>query len=221
MKKIVGVIIGLVIIGLVFVVGLCFGISKIVQNRNQFQKQEKINQVDESQSEEKDNIKNESAEGAQENVPESDVAEEEQETETVYEIGESATLKDWEISVTDMQIVESIAADYGTFSPNESGNKYAQVFVTATNNGKQAERFLPTVGIGDDVNAKIIFGDGYEFSATNLLGYNNDIHDSTINPLSSQTGEIAFEIPPIVADSTDELFIEFSSGTDVVKIKIR
>lgn len=177
-----------------------------------------------NQAEEEDATKDESAESIQGEVSESDVAEEEQEkqeAETIYKIGESAALKDWEISVTDMQIVESIAADYGTFSPNESGNRYVQVFVTATNNGKQAGRFLPTIGIGDDVSAKIFFGDGYEFSATNLLGYSKEMHDTTVNPLSSQTGEIAFEVPEAVYASEDELQIHFISGNDAVKFKIR
>lgn len=48
--------------------------------------------------------------------------------------------------------------------------KDQNVFVTATNNGKQAKRFLPTVGLRDDVKAKVVFGDGYEFVGTNLLG---------------------------------------------------
>ncbi len=141
--------------------------------------------------------------------------------ETVYKIGESATLKDWGISVTSMQIVESIAADYGTFSPKESGNRYVQVFVTATNNGKQAESFLPIVGIGDYVRAKVVFGDGYEFVSTNLLGYDNDMHNSTINPLSSRTGEIVFEVPETVYASENELQLHFISGKDVIKFKIR
>ena len=145
----------------------------------------------------------------------------EESPETIYETGNSASLKDWTINVTDAQIVDSIAADYGSFEPKEEGNKFIQVFVTVNNDGKQADRFLPSYSIGDDVNAKILYSDGYEFTATNLLGYSNDLHDSTINPLSSQTGEIAFEIPSTVAESTDELLIQFSSGNDTLKFKVR
>ncbi|MCI9447481.1 MAG: DUF4352 domain-containing protein [Lachnospiraceae bacterium] len=152
---------------------------------------------------------------------EADNEEEEQKEETVYNIGETAALNDWEITVTDMKIAESIAADYGSFSPNDEGNKYVQVFVTATNNGKQAEDFLPIVGMGDDVNAKVVFGDGYEFVSTNLLGYGNDMHGSKVNPLSSQSGEIAFEVPEAVHASEDELQIHFLAGNDVIKFKIR
>ena len=145
----------------------------------------------------------------------------EESPETIYETGNSASLKDWTINVTDAQIVDSIAADYGSFEPKEEGNKFIQVFVTVNNDGKQADRFLPSYSIGDDVNAKILYSDGYEFTATNLLGYSNDLHDSTINTLSSQTGEIAFEIPSTVAESTDELLIQFSSGNDTLKFKVR
>lgn len=152
---------------------------------------------------------------------EAESQDEEQGEETVYNIGETATLNDWEITVTDMKIVESIAADYGSFTPNDEGNKYVQVFVTAKNNGKEAKDFLPIIGMGDDVNAKVVFGDGYEFVATNLLGYGNDMHGSKVNPLSSQSGEIAFEVPEAVHASEDELQIHFLSGNSVLKFKIR
>lgn len=145
----------------------------------------------------------------------------EETSETIYNIGDSASLKDWTISVTDAQIVDSISADYGAFNPNEEGNKFIQVFVTVNNDGKQADNFLPSISMNDNVSAKVLYSDGYEFTATNLLGYSNDLHDSTINPLSSQTGEIAFEIPSTVSDSEDELLIQFSSGNDLLKFKIR
>ena len=145
-----------------------------------------------------------------------------EEESTIYAINDVAVLKDWEISVTDMQIVESIpSGEYMKFDPQESGNKFAQVFVTVNNKGKAADSFLPSYGFGDDVNAKILYGDGYEFSATNLLGYSNELHDTSINPLSSKTGEIVFEVPEAVTSSEDELIIEFSAGQDSVKFKIR
>lgn len=168
------------------------------------------------------NSRNTSAPEISNEEPETSL-ETEESSETIYKIGESASLKDWTISVTDTKIVDSIASDYGygSFNPKEEGNKYAQVFVTVNNDGKQADNFLPTISIGKQVNAKILYADGYEFSATNLLGYSNDLHDSTINPLSSRTGEIVFEIPSTVAESEDELLIQFSLGNDIIQFKIR
>lgn len=162
----------------------------------------------------------EQADGSGESEGE-ETPEEAKEEETIYNIGDTTTLKDWQLSVTDVQIVDSIAADYGSFSPNEEGNKYVQVFATVTNNGKQAGSFLPMIGMGDDVSVKVFFGDGYEFVSTNLMGYSNDLHDSKVNPLSSQTGEIAFDVPETVASSQEELLIQFTSGNDSVKFKLR
>lgn len=141
-------------------------------------------------------------------------------TETIYNIGDTVSLKNWSIVTTDAKTVDKIYLDYGSFSP-DSGNMYAQVFVTITNNGKEADQFLPSFSTGDKVSAKLLYGDGYEFSATNLLGYDAEMHDSTINPLSSLSGEIAFEIPESVASSAEELLLQFKAGNDVVKIKIR
>lgn len=148
-------------------------------------------------------------------------SESETEVTAAYNIGDTAVLKDWEINLTDMQIVESITAGYLSFKPKEEGNKYMQVFLSVNNKGKEADTFCPSYGFGDDISAKVLYGDGYEFTATNLLGYDNDIHDSKVNPLSSQTGEIAFEIPDSVASAEDELIVQFSSGSDVVKFKVR
>ena len=164
---------------------------------------------------EKEDAESEAPEETEEESAES----EEEAEETIYNIGDSASLKDWEISVTDMQIVESISAAYGSFSPDEG--KYIQVFVTVVNNGKQADSFLPSIGMGDDVGAKIFFGDGYEFSSTYLLGYENEMHDSTLNPLSSKSGEIIFKVPEAVSDSEDELLMHFISGSDTLVFKIR
>ena len=131
-----------------------------------------------------------------EEVPDETVDEE----EIIYSIGETAQLKDWEITVTNAKTVDSISGEYMVFNPNDEGNTFAQIFVTVDNKGKQAGKFLPSFGYGDDVSVKLLYGDGYEFISTQLLGYNNDLHDSSINPLSSQSGEIAFEIPDAVAN---------------------
>ena len=151
-----------------------------------------------------------------------DVPEEtESKEEVVHSIGESVVLNDWEIAITDVKVVESVSSDYMIYEPKEEGNKFAQLFVTVQNKGKESDRFLPSFGYNDDVFVKLYYGDGYEFSATQLLGYDNDLHDSTINPLSSQSGEVAFEIPESVASASDEVIIKFIAGEDSISFKIR
>lgn len=174
-----------------------------------------------SQVQKEEDEKNVGTEKEDEEPTESNADTEKQDADTAYNIGDNATLGDWEVSVTDVKFVESITADYGTFSPDSEDSKYVQLFVIVTNNGKQADNFLPSFGFGDDVNAKVLYGEGYEFSATNLLGYSKEMHDSTINPLSSKEGEIAFEVPNSVTDADDELLAVFSSGNDSITFKIR
>lgn len=140
--------------------------------------------------------------------------------EHLYNIGETAILKDWKINVTDVQIIDSVNLDYIHYSPNE-GNKYLQITLTVTNLGTQADTFLPSFQYGSSVKSKVYYKKDYEFSASNLLGYKYDIHDSHINPLSSNTGEIVFEISEAVVNSTDGLTLEFISGKDTVQFKLR
>lgn len=145
----------------------------------------------------------------------------EAQSENQYNVGDTASLKNWEINVIDMQIVDSINMEFSHFSPKEEGNKFIQISLSISNLGKRSDTFLPYVQYGDSVRARIKFKNDYEFTATNLLGYENDLHNSTINPLSSRTGEIVFEIPSAVADSADELILEFISGREIVKFKLR
>lgn len=181
---------------------------------------------------ETEEVQNNATENSQENEDPENSDDEQEETgeeqeeivennDTVHIVGDNAELGNWNINVTNAQIVESIAGDYGSFSPKAEGSKYVHVFLTITNNGKETDRFLPSFGYGDDVYVKMLYGDGYEFSAVNLLGYSNDMHDSTINPLTSKDGEIAFEIPESVAEATDELLVSFISGNDSVIFQVR
>ena len=138
-----------------------------------------------------------------------------------FTLNEASTLGDWEITVTGMEIVNSIqSSQYTEFRPDE-GNKYIRVFVTISNNGKSADTFLPSYGIGDDIYTRLYFGDGYEFSSTNLLGYDSDLHDKHLNPLSSASGEIVFTVSDSVADSSDELIFSLISASNNVNYKIR
>lgn len=138
----------------------------------------------------------------------------------LIQLGETSSLDDWSITVTSVELVDSIPDGYGSFSP-DSGNKYLITSLTITNNGKSAETFLPSFAMGTDVQAKILYDDGYEFSATHLLGYSKGLHDQSLNPLSSKDGDIAFEIPDSVANATDELILHLKAGNSNLNIKVR
>ncbi|WP_077612492.1 DUF4352 domain-containing protein [Clostridium sp. Marseille-P2415] len=135
-------------------------------------------------------------------------------------MGQAAKIGEWNVTVSNMQILDNIPDGYGSFSP-DAGNKYLLVTMTVSNEGKQADSFLPSFSMGDDTSAKVIYGDGYEFTQTNLLGYSKSMTDSTINPLSSKEGDIAFEIPESVASATDPIILEISSGNEKINFALR
>ncbi|WP_164473180.1 DUF4352 domain-containing protein [Clostridium sp. E02] len=147
----------------------------------------------------------------------------EAETEAVSEtipLGESAKIGEWTVTVNNMQILDTVPDTYGQFNPDE-GNKYLLITLTASNEGKKADTFLSTFPMEDDISAKVLFGDGYEFSQTNLLGYTKSIVSSSVNPLSSKEGNIAFKIPDSVGSSEDPLTLVFTCGNETLNFSIR
>ena len=135
-------------------------------------------------------------------------------------MGQTATIDCWDITVSQMQILDAVSNGYGQFEPGE-GNKYLLISLSAANNGKESASFLPSFSMSDDITAKLIYGDGYEFDQTNLIGYDRSMLDCVINPLSSAEGDIAFEIPNTVAESTDKMILEFSCGNDKLDFVLR
>lgn len=135
-------------------------------------------------------------------------------------MGQTATIDCWDITVSQMQILDAVSNGYGQFEPDE-GNKYLLISLSAANNGKESASFLPSFSMTDDIRAKLIYGDGYEFDQTNLIGYDRSMLDCVINPLSSAEGDIAFEIPNTVAESTDKMILEFSCGNDKLDFVLR
>lgn len=136
-------------------------------------------------------------------------------------VGESSELGNWEIVVTDFEITpEIVSSEYTSFSPDD-GNQYAVVSVSITNNGKESDRFLPSFALNSDVSATIHYAGEYEFSPTVLLGYDSELHDTYLNPLSTKSGCISFEIPESVVESSESLVITFSQGRDSVTYSLR
>lgn len=147
-------------------------------------------------------------------------------TETIdtNEIGlnETGNLSTWAITVEKISFEDKISDnEFTAFTPDSEGNKFLAITLKVENIGKEADQFLPSFSLSNDVNAKVLFGDGYEFSMTNLLGYEKNLVDSTINPLSSQSGEIFFEVPEKVYNSEEPLILNFSADQETLKVKLR
>lgn len=139
----------------------------------------------------------------------------------IHALNEECTIGNWTVITTNSEIVDTIEENaYYRFTADD-GNKYLMIDLTVTNNGTSADTFLPSVGLSDAISAKVVYQGSYKYSSTNLLGYSQDMHDTSVNPLSSKSGRIAFEIPDSIADSTDELILMIQAGKDSLEIKIR
>ncbi|MCI8327670.1 MAG: hypothetical protein HFI37_07855 [Lachnospiraceae bacterium] len=146
--------------------------------------------------------------------------EEKKEEEKVYNVGDNFTFKDWGITISNTEVVDNITSGSIVFSPQTEGNKLFHVFLTATNNGKEKDVFLPTRVFNNDVYVEVIHGDE-ELKPTALLGYGSEMVGKSIEAQASEEGEITFEVPETVASSTDELLLRFKSGNDTVSVKVR
>lgn len=144
-----------------------------------------------------------------------------EENTVIYNMGDTVSFKDWEITITDVQMIDSVTEGYMVYEPNEEGSKFAQVFITVTNVGEQTDTFMPSYVYGEDIYTQLLYGDGSEYMATNLLGYDAGMFSSSIEPAAQKSGEIVFEIPESVASAADELLIKFNSGNDGISFKLR
>lgn len=128
-------------------------------------------------------------------------------------INDSVDLGDWNITVTGFELTTRIDNGYTYFSPDE-GNQYAVVSVSVVNNGKQSASFLPSFSMGDDIRAKVYYNGDYEYSSVQLLAYDKDLHDESMNPLTAKDGVIVFTVPDAVANGEEGLVITFTLGSD-------
>ncbi len=142
-------------------------------------------------------------------------------TEEYLKINDEGKIGDWTIVITNVEITDKIMqGNYANFSPDE-GNKYLKIDCTITNNGTSSHTFLSSFSLKNDLSAKILYQSSYEYSSVNLLGYSEELHDSTLNPLVSKSGSITFKIPDSVAASTDELILCLEEGKKTLKFKVR
>lgn len=129
---------------------------------------------------------------------------------SVYQIGETVTLRDWELTVTDV-----------SFTANEKDpeKKCVKVYCTVKNVGKEKKCFCPAYSSSwEYISSKLLYGDGYEYKVSSE---DRDLSGKDIIPLSSASGYLQFIVPEIVADSQEELSIQFSYFWDRISFQLR
>ena len=139
---------------------------------------------------------------------------------TGFAIGETAEIGDWSVSVTAFEFSQRIDDGYGYFSPDE-GNQYGVVSMTITNNGTDTGTFWPSFSLGDDIIGGITYDGTYEYSSVQLLAYDEDLHNKSMNPLTTATGKIVFELPDVVVNASEPLVITISQGNNSATFNLR
>lgn len=132
---------------------------------------------------------------------------------TTLAIGDQCVLGDFEVILNSYEITDRISDnDYMGFTPDE-GSQYVAVNLTVKNTGTKASNFMESFSIGDSITAKIMYQGKYEYSASNLMGFSDDLHNAFLNPLESKTGIIAFSVIDEAAQS-GELTFDISYGSE-------
>ena len=122
---------------------------------------------------------------------------------------------DWEICVKKVAVKNKINNGKYRYFKAEKGQTYVVLTVTVKNAGKEKEKFLPYVGIkGRMIQALITSADNQEYKPTQLLGYNKDLVDKSMNTSEKKTGTIAFQIPKKAAKDKKNLKLSFEKGEE-------
>ncbi|CAH1217855.1 hypothetical protein PAECIP111893_04320 [Paenibacillus plantiphilus] len=151
-----------------------------------------------------------------------DSAAKEAEAPSMYNVGDTVTIGDWEVKLESFEYKPELKPnDVIVFSPDE-GNIYAIANVTVKNIGSEVNTFLPVISMKNkDVGVMLKYDDKYDFTSTNLLGYQEQLYMASLNPLSTKTGEIVFDTVKEVQDSDKPLYLIFTLGDDKYKFAVK
>ncbi len=132
--------------------------------------------------------------------------------ETTVALGDKMTLADWTITAKKASVQKKIKnGKYQYFQPKK-GNTFIVVSLSVRNEGKQAEDFLPRIGYEDKMTSVTLFyKDGYEYKPTELIAYDKDLTTRKVQPLSTEKGVVAFEVPKEVGKAKKDLKLMFKS----------
>ena len=135
--------------------------------------------------------------------------------ETKVALGKKGTVGDWKIKVKKASVKTKITnGKYRQYNPGK-GKSFVVISLSAENKGEKMTEFLPRVGYANKmVTATLLYQDKYEYSPTELLSYDKDMTTKKIQPLSTESGIIAFEVPKKVAKQMKKIKLKIGMKTD-------
>lgn len=135
--------------------------------------------------------------------------------ETQLALNKKGKVGDWNICVKKAAIKKKIKdGSYRYYKPNK-GKLFVVLSLAVRNKGKKSETFLPRVGYENKmVKATLYYKNEYEYSPTELLSYDKDFAGKTIQPLTTEKGIIAFEIPKKIARAKKNLTLRIGTKSE-------
>lgn len=142
--------------------------------------------------------------------------------ETALALGKKATIGDWKVCVKKASVKQKITnGKYRYYNPGK-GKSFVVFSLSARNNGKKTEEFLPRVGYENKmVKATLYYKDEYEYSPSELLSYDKDLVTKKIQPLSTESGVIAFEVPKKVAKAKKQLKLKIGTKAETLVYPVK
>lgn len=137
-------------------------------------------------------------------------------------IGETATIGGWEITVTSIEYAPELKAQTenmmgsNTIAAGE-GKQFVIVNAQLKNTAENLEMFLPDTPYSEYTKETLIYDGKYEYSgystASALNIYSSLVH-TTVSPLETKTGYIAFAVPNEVVESEKPLQLKIEQEKD-------
>ncbi len=137
-------------------------------------------------------------------------------------IGETATIGGWEITVTSIEYAPELKAQTENMMGSNTidageGKQFVIVNAQLKNTAENLEMFLPDTPYSEYTKETLIYDGKYEYSgystASALNIYSSLVH-TTVSPLETKTGYIAFAVPNEVVESEKPLQLKIEQEKD-------
>ena len=142
-------------------------------------------------------------------------------------LGAKKILGTWEIELNSFEIKQEIRREvpqnphilYSGYSADE-GDKLVVVNLTVRNMDTSLQTFLPFVSFNRDTRAMMTYRNDFEFRPISFRNDPESIQNAPMNPLSSRTGDIVFQVADSLAFSNELTFV-ITMGDEKIEFALR
>lgn len=134
---------------------------------------------------------------------------------TQLSLNKKGSVGNWKICVKKASIKKKIKdGAYHYYDPGK-GKSFVLLSLSVRNTGKKSESFLPRFGYENKMlKATLYYKNEYEYAPTELLSYDKDLFGTIIQPLTTEKGVLAFEVPKKVAKAKKNLTLKVGTKSE-------